>query len=106
MDNLEYIKNQVLIIMNFYNSRRYEDVILKGKPLIKKYPDQVIFYNAVALSLSALGFHEEALKILNKALKLNSNKIFVLNNIGLVNANKNNNRFLVNVAYKIEIAAG
>ena len=92
MDSLEYIKNQVLIIMNFYNSKRYEDVILKGKPLIKKYPDQVIFYNAVALSLSALGFHEEALKILNKALKLNSNKIFVLNNIGLVNANKNNNK--------------
>jgi len=63
---------------------------LKGKPLIKKFPNQIIFYNAVSLSLSAIGKHEEAIKLLNDALKYDPNNIYAFNNIGLINSNINN----------------
>ena len=55
--------------------------------LIKKFPNQLIFYNAVFLSLKALGENEKALKIIEEALKLSSNDINVLNNAGLINFN-------------------
>ena len=64
----------------------------KGKILIKKFPNQLIFYNATALSLSSLGKSQEALKILKEALNLRPNDIFVLNNLGLINSNISNNK--------------
>ena len=45
MDNLEYLKKQTQILINLYNTKRYEEVILKGKILIKKFPHQLLFYN-------------------------------------------------------------
>ena len=91
MDNLEYLKKQTQILINLYNAKRYEEVILKGKILIKKFPNQLLFYNATSLSLSATGKDEEALKILSKALSQQNNNIHVLNNLGLINGNLNKN---------------
>ncbi len=91
MDNLEYLKKQTQILINLYNAKRYEEVILKGKVLIKKFPNQLLFYNATSLSLSATGKNEEALKILSKALSQQNNNIHVLNNLGLINGNLNKN---------------
>ena len=64
MRDLEHLQKQTLILMNLYNSKRFEDVIQKGKILLKKYPDQIILYNAVSLSLSSIGNNDEALDIL------------------------------------------
>ena len=86
-NEIEHLKKQASIILNLYNAKNYEDVISKGKILISKYPNQLIFYNAVCLSLSALGDNKEALKIIDEALKLTSNDINVLNNAGLINFN-------------------
>ena len=86
------LETQATILINLYNSRRFEDTIQKGKILIKKFPNQLIFYNATALSLSALGKNEEALKILKSALNLRPNDIFVLNNLGLIKSNTNQNK--------------
>jgi len=88
----KYLENQASILINHYNSKRFAEVIQKGKVLIKKFPNQLIFYNATALSLSALGKNYEALGILKVALGLNSNDIFVLNNLGLINSNLNQNK--------------
>ena len=85
--NLEYLKKQASIILNLYNSEKYDEVVTKGNVLIKKFPNQLIFYNAVCLSLSALGENEKAHKIIEDALKLSSNDINVLNNAGLINFN-------------------
>ena len=86
------LKTQATILINLFNSRRFEDTIQKGKILIKKFPNQLIFYNATALALSALGKNEEALKILKSALNLRPNDIFVLNNLGLIKLNTNQNK--------------
>ena len=64
----------------------------KGKILIKKFPNQLMFYNATALSLSSIGENQEALKILKEALNLRPNNIFILNNLGLINSNIGNNK--------------
>ena len=83
------LETQAAILINLFNSRRFKDTIQKGKILIKKFPNQLIFYNATALALSALGKNEEALKILKSALNLKPNDIFVLNNLGLIKSHSN-----------------
>ena len=85
--DLEYLKKQAAIIFNLYNTQNYEEVVSKGKTLIKKFPNQLIFYNAVCLSLSALGENQKALEVIEEALKLTSKDINVLNNAGLINFN-------------------
>ena len=79
-------------MINLYNAKRFEDVVSKGKILIKKFPNQLLFYNATSLSLSAIGKDEEALKILAQALSQQNNNIHVLNNLGLINGNLNKNK--------------
>ena len=86
------LETQAAILINLFNSRRFKDTIQKGKILIKKFPNQLIFYNATALALSALGKNEEALKILKSALNLKPNDIFVLNNLGLIKSHSNQNK--------------
>ena len=92
MENVEYLKKQTSILINLYNAKRFEDVVSKGKILIKKFPNQLLFYNATSLSLSAIGKDEEALKILAQALSQQNNNIHVLNNLGLINGNLNKNK--------------
>tara|TARA_B110001452_G_scaffold243365_1_gene226739 strand:+ start:1984 stop:3537 length:1554 start_codon:yes stop_codon:yes gene_type:complete len=84
MENIEYLKKNISIIINLYNAKRFEEIIIKGGSLIKKFPDQIIFYNATALAYNQLGRFSEAMVLLKKALKKESNNIFVLNNLGLV----------------------
>ena len=92
MDNLEYLKTQTSSLINLYNAKHYEEAISKAKILIKKFPNQLLFYNVISLSLSAIGKDEEALKILSEALNQQNNNIYVLNNLGLINGNLNKNK--------------
>ena len=68
MTDLIYLKKQVSIIINLYNSKRYGELIKKGMVLIKKFPNQIIFYNATALSFAALGKNKDAKSVLKDAL--------------------------------------
>ena len=88
----KYLENQAAMLINSFNTKRFAEVVQKGKVLIKKFPNQLIFYNATALSLSSLGKNYEALGILKLALDLNPKDIFVLNNLGLINSNLNRNK--------------
>ena len=80
MRDKKYLENQASILINNYNSKRFAEVVQKGKVLIKKFPNKLIFYNATALSLSALGKNYEALGILKLALDLSPKKSFCLSN--------------------------
>ena len=88
----KYLETQASILINLYNSKKFDEVVQKGKVLIKKFPDQIFFYNATSLSLSALGKNSEALKVLKVALEVNSKNINVLNNLGLINSKLNKNK--------------
>ena len=87
MTDFIYLKKQVSIIINLYNSKRYEELIKKGMVLIKKFPNQIIFYNATALSFAALGKNKDAKSVLKDALIQSPNDINVLNNLGLIHFN-------------------
>tara|TARA_Y100000996_G_scaffold240723_1_gene189298 strand:- start:753 stop:2288 length:1536 start_codon:yes stop_codon:yes gene_type:complete len=84
MENIDYLKKKASILINLYNIKKYEELIEKGMPLIKKFPDQVVFYNAVSLAYNQLQKFDEAKTLLKKCLKQNPNNIFVINNLGLV----------------------
>jgi len=92
MTNLDYLKKQASSVLNLYKVKKFEEVINKCRVLIKKFPEQIVFYNAMALSFASLNKNEEGLRVLDGALKYHNNNILILNNIGLLNSNINNNK--------------
>ena len=86
----EELKNKIQSIINFFNSSRYEEVVKKTIPLIKKFPQMYVLDNLLALAHNRLGEYNDAIKVLNRAIKKHPNNIFVLNNLGLVHGNLNN----------------
>ena len=91
MENIEYIKNRLSVMINLFKTRRFEELIDKGTVLIKKFPNQIIFYNITSLAYDAIGKRNEAKKILIRALRLDPNNFNVLNNLGLISANSGDN---------------
>jgi tetratricopeptide (TPR) repeat protein len=83
MENIEYLKKQISVTINLFNAKRFDELILKGRTLIKKFPNQPIFYNITALAYNAVGKSGEAKKLLLKILNNEPDNISVLNNIGL-----------------------
>ena len=90
MVQTEEIRQRIRILMNFFNAKRYDEVITKVKPLLKKNPHEIIFHNLLALSLQGKGKTHEGIEILNNALNIFPNNIFILNNLGLLNTSENN----------------
>ena len=87
MENIDYLKKQLSIIINLFEVKRFDEVIDKGRVLIKKFPDQAIFYNITSLAYNAINKSIEAKEILSEILKKEPKNISVLNNLGLVSAN-------------------
>ena len=83
MNSVEILKKKISIIINLFNTGNFGDSVRKSKLLIKENPRQIICYNILSLSLMKIGDNEEAIKILNKALKYEPKNIHVLNNLGL-----------------------
>jgi tetratricopeptide (TPR) repeat protein len=90
MNNIKYLETQASIVLNLFNSKKYQDVINKCNILIKKFPEQVLFFNAAALSYASSNKNTEGLEVLNSALKYHKENVLILNNIGLLNTNINN----------------
>jgi tetratricopeptide (TPR) repeat protein len=83
MENIEFLKKQISMMMNLFNARKFDQIINKGTVLLKKFPDQAILYNITALAYNAVGKAAEARKILIKILREEPENISVLNNLGL-----------------------
>ena len=86
----EKLRKEILIIVNLLESANYNETIRKTIPLIKKFPNEYIFCNALALAHNGLGDFELALGVLSAGLKNDSNNIFLLNNMGLTHSNLGN----------------
>ena len=83
MNQTQNKKKELEKIINLLNVKKYDEVISKAKRLIKKFPYDYIFYNALGMALMNLGQFDKSLKILDKAIKLDDKNIHVLNNLGL-----------------------
>jgi len=86
MENIEYLKKQISIMMNLFKSKKFDALIDKGLLLIKKFPEQAILYNITSLAYNAIDKSIEAKKLLTIILKREPENISVLNNLGLVSA--------------------
>ena len=64
----EELKNKIQSIINFFNSSRYDEVVKKTIPLIKKFPQTYILDNLLALAHNRLGEYNDAIKVLNRAI--------------------------------------
>ena len=85
-----HLEKKIQSLLAFYSTGNYEEVILKIKPLIKKYPNIIDLYNLLALSYNGFGYPEKGIFILNEAKKVQPKNIHVLNNLGLIYSNMNN----------------
>ena len=83
MENIEYLKKQISIMLNLFNGKHYDDLIYKGNLLIKKFPNQAILYNLTSLAYNASGRAAEARELLFKILKKEPKNFNILNNLGL-----------------------
>ena len=90
LDPKLHLEKKIQALLAFYASGNFEEVILKTKPLIKKYPNMIDLYNLLALSYSGYGDHKKGIFILNEAKKVQPKNIHVLNNLGLIYSSMNN----------------
>ena len=86
----EQLKAKIQVIVNFFNTSNYEEVVRRTIPLIKKFPNIYVLNNLLALAYNASGKYKPAIKTLEDALKFDSQNIFVLNNLGLIHGNLEN----------------
>ncbi len=78
----DYIKLEYKKINNLFLQGKFSIVIEKTKKIIKKNPNQIPFYNLLALSFRETNKILNAEQILNIALKINPNDQSVLVNLG------------------------
>ena len=90
MNQIENKKQELQKVINLLSAKKYAEVISISKKLIKLFPNEYVFFNALGMSLINIGEHDEALEILNKAFKLDQNNIHVLNNLGLAHGSLSN----------------
>ena len=67
-----------------YNSRKYHDLELETKKLIKEYSNIATLYNILGIALQKKGDFQEAIKKFKKAITLDPKLIFAYNNLGNV----------------------
>ena len=103
-ENIE-LEKKIKSILGFYSTGNYEEVILRTKILIKKYPNITNLQNILALAYNAINNHKEGIKILEEVIVKNPNDIHVLNNLGMMHSalnNYDNSYHLLNKALKIK----
>ena len=82
MKNMD--KKNIQILTNFYKSGDLFNLEIKAKLLLKVYPNELILYNMLGISLAGQKKFIEAVKIFRKAIKIKPNYAEMYCNIGNV----------------------
>ena len=85
--NNSNIAQQIQILLNQFNAKNFDYVILKAKQLLKKNPGYTIIYNLLGSSYQNLNNFEEAKINFKEGLKLEPNNIALMNNLGMTYKN-------------------
>ena len=84
LDERKYLDKELRKIQKLYETRKYNDVIIKSRSLLKKFPRVIPLYNAIALSMKEIRNFDEAEKTLLRALEIDSEEQSLLSNLGLI----------------------
>ena len=84
MNNIE---NEIKILLNLFNSAKYDILISKAKKLIKKIPEYLILYNILGSAYQSIGDLKLAKETFLKGYKMDSNNIAIMNNLANVYKN-------------------
>ena len=84
LSNTDYIKSEYKKINNLFKQHKFDLVIEKSKKIIKKNPNQIPFYNLLALSYRETNKIFKAETTLIEALTINSKDQSVLVNLGAI----------------------
>ena len=71
------IENEIKILLNLFNSAKFDILISKAKKLIKKYPEYLILYNIKYSGAFLMSFFALLIKISNLALLNKFSKILI-----------------------------
>ncbi len=81
------ISQEVQILINQFNAKNYENVIIKSRNLIKKNPNILILFNLLGSSYQNLGDYINAENVFKEGLKLDSINIPLKNNLAMTYKN-------------------
>ncbi len=81
------IEDDIKILLNLFNAHKYEEVIIKSKKLIRKFPEYLILYNLLGSAYQNIGNLSLAKELFTRGLKLEPNNIAIMNNLGNVHKN-------------------
>jgi len=84
MNNIE---NEIKILLNLFNSGKYDILISKTKKLIKKIPEYLILYNILGSAYQNIGDLKLAKETFVKGYKMDPNNIAIMNNLANVYKN-------------------
>ena len=81
------IENEIKILLNLFNSAKFDILISKAKKLIKKTPEYLILYNILGSAYQNIGDLKLAKEIFIEGYKMEPNNIAIMNNLANVHKN-------------------
>ena len=81
------VENEIKILLNLFNSAKFDILISKAKKLIKKATEYLILYNILGSAYQNIGDLKLAKETFLKGYKMEPNNIAIMNNLANVYKN-------------------
>ena len=81
------IENEIKILLNLFNSAKFDILITKAKKIIRKAPEYLILYNILGSAYQNIGELKLAKETFTKGYKMDPNNIAIMNNLANVYKN-------------------
>ena len=95
------IENEIKILLNLFNSSKFDILISKAKKLIRKTPEYLILYNILGSAYQNIGDLKLAKESFIKGYKMDPNNIAIMNNLANVYKNTGEIELAENLFKKI-----
>ena len=81
------MEDDIKVILNLFNTAKFDLVISKAKGLIKKHPEYLILYNLLGSAYQNIGNYNLAKEIFIRGNKMDPNNIAIMNNLANIYKN-------------------
>ena len=72
------------VLINFYNEKKFDLVIDRGRVLLKQFPKSDFLWNILGASYKAIGLFENAINAYKELIEINPSNSDAYNNLGIV----------------------